>query len=68
MRLNVYLARSGVASRRRADELILAGRVTVNGSAETLSTRVAAGDSVEVDGRPVESVKTMTIHFRIEDV
>jgi pseudouridine synthase len=54
MRLNAYLARSGVASRRRADELILAGRVTVNGSPAELSTRVAAGDSVEVDGRSVE--------------
>jgi pseudouridine synthase len=54
MRLNAFLARSGVASRRRADELILAGRVTVNGSPAELSTRIAAGDSVEVDGRSVE--------------
>ena len=33
MRLNRYLARAGVASRRASDELIKAGRVTVNGSA-----------------------------------
>jgi 16S rRNA U516 pseudouridylate synthase RsuA-like enzyme len=31
MRLNRYLARAGVASRRAADDLIKAGRVTVNG-------------------------------------
>ncbi|HXG76345.1 MAG TPA: pseudouridine synthase [Gaiellaceae bacterium] len=54
MRLNAYLARAGVASRRRADELILAGRVRVNGAPGTLATRVRAGDRVEVDGRPVE--------------
>ena len=54
MRLNAYLARAGVASRRRADELIKAGRVTVNGDPGQLNTFVAARDRVEVHGRPVE--------------
>jgi pseudouridine synthase len=54
VRLNAYLARAGVASRRRADELIKAGRVTVNGEPGRLNTFVAARDRVEVDGRPVE--------------
>jgi 23S rRNA pseudouridine2605 synthase len=53
MRLNAYLARAGVASRRAADELIKAGRVRVNGEQGELNTFVAAGDVVEVDGRPV---------------
>lgn len=53
VRLNVYLARAGVASRRKADELILAGRVTVNGEPGQLNTFVSAVDAVEVDGRPV---------------
>jgi 23S rRNA pseudouridine2605 synthase len=53
MRLNAYLARAGVASRRRADELIRAGRVHVNGAPGELNTFVGAGDTVEVDGRPV---------------
>ncbi len=53
MRLNAYLARAGVASRRGADELIRAGRVRVNGRPGELNTFVAAGDRVEVDGRPV---------------
>jgi 23S rRNA pseudouridine2605 synthase len=53
MRLNAYLARTGVASRRRADELIKAGRVTVNGEAGQLNSVVSAHDRVEVDGEPV---------------
>jgi 23S rRNA pseudouridine2605 synthase len=54
MRLNAFLARAGVASRRRADELIKAGRVAVNGEPGQLNTVVGARDRVEVDGRPVE--------------
>ncbi len=54
MRLNAYLARAGVTSRRRADELIKAGRVTVNGAPGQLNTFVQARDRVELDGRPVE--------------
>ena len=53
MRLNAYLARAGVASRRGADELIKAGRVRVNGEPGELNTFVTAGDAVEVDGQRV---------------
>jgi 23S rRNA pseudouridine2605 synthase len=53
MRLNAYLARAGVASRRGADELIKAGRVTVNGQPGQLNTFVDGEARVEVDGRPV---------------
>ena len=53
VRLNAYLARAGVASRRGADELIKAGRVTVNGSRGELNTFVEAADAVLVDGREV---------------
>jgi 23S rRNA pseudouridine2605 synthase len=53
MRLNAFLARAGVASRRRADELIKAGRVTVNGEPGQLNTVVGARDRVEVDGEEV---------------
>jgi 23S rRNA pseudouridine2605 synthase len=51
MRLNAWLARAGVASRRGADELIKAGRVTVNGEAGRLNTFVQSHDRVELDGR-----------------
>ncbi len=53
VRLNAYLARAGVASRRGADDLIKAGRVLVNGEPGQLNTFVGAGDRVEVDGRAV---------------
>jgi 23S rRNA pseudouridine2605 synthase len=53
VRLNAYLARAGVASRRGADELIKAGRVSVNGQPGQLNTFVERNDRVEVDGEPV---------------
>src|SRR5436309_6730562 len=53
MRLNAYLARAGIASRRGADELIKAGRVRVNGEPGQLNTFVGGEDRVEVDGREV---------------
>ncbi|HEY2355510.1 MAG TPA: pseudouridine synthase [Gaiellaceae bacterium] len=53
MRLNAFLARAGVASRRKADELIKDGRVTVNGAPGQLNTVVGARDTVEVDGTEI---------------
>jgi 23S rRNA pseudouridine2605 synthase len=57
VRLNAYLARAGVASRRRADELIKAGRVSVNGRRGELNDFVGGRDIVEVDGRRVAAQK-----------
>src|SRR6185436_5991940 len=54
MRLNAWLARTGIASRRKADELIKAGRVTVNGEPGQLNTFVQRTDDVRLDGRPLE--------------
>jgi len=54
IRLQAYLAHCGVASRRASEELILSGRVTVNGSVvTTLGTKVIEGDEVLLDGKPV---------------
>jgi 23S rRNA pseudouridine2605 synthase len=53
VRLNAYLARAGIASRRGSDELIKAGRVTVNGEPGELNTYVDPRDRVEVDGQLV---------------
>jgi 23S rRNA pseudouridine2605 synthase len=53
MRLNAWLARAGVASRRKADELIKAGRVTVNGAVGELNTFVQRHDEVSLDGQPL---------------
>lgn len=61
-RLNRYLARRGVASRRGADELIAAGRVTVNGATGHLGTQVSpARDRVSVDDVVVEPVALTTL-------
>jgi 23S rRNA pseudouridine2605 synthase len=54
MRLNAWLARAGVASRRGADELIKAGRVQVNGEPGRLNTFVGSRDEVTLDGRRLE--------------
>lgn len=55
MRINKYIASCGVASRRKAEELIISGRVTINGELITeLSTTVdETKDIVEVDGVPI---------------
>ncbi len=54
MRLQAFLARAGAApSRRKAEPLIEAGRVTVNGERVTLGATVTTGDSVLLDGSPV---------------
>ena len=55
MRLNRYLAQAGVASRRKCDELILQGRVTVNGEkVAELGVRVdEIQDKITFDGSPV---------------
>jgi len=57
-RLNKVLARAGVASRRGADELIQAGRVTVNGQVvRELGSQVDAGrDAVKVDGKRIPAI------------
>ncbi|TML46177.1 MAG: rRNA pseudouridine synthase, partial [Actinobacteria bacterium] len=55
MRLNAYLARAGVASRRKADELIKAGRVTVNGEPGYVLLHKPAGvvtTASDPQGRP----------------
>lgn len=54
MRINKYIAHAGVASRRKAEELIKEGRVTLNGkTVMELATIVKNGDIVEVNGSPI---------------
>ena len=53
-RLNRYLASTGVGSRRAVEELIRAGRVTVNGAVAGLATQVEPGDEVRLDGRRLQ--------------
>jgi 23S rRNA pseudouridine2605 synthase len=58
VRLNRFLASTGLGSRRAVEELIRAGRVTVNGEVAGLSARVSADDDVRVDGRQVSAEAT----------
>src|SRR5450631_1085855 len=51
MRLNKYISETGICSRREADKLIEAGRVTCNGLLAALGTQVGEADEVRVDGR-----------------
>ena len=53
MRLNVFLQRAGIGSRREAERLVAEGRVSVNGAVAMATTPVEETDKTEVDGRPV---------------
>jgi 23S rRNA pseudouridine2605 synthase len=53
MRLQQFLARAGIASRRKAEGLIRAGRVSVNGQVASLGMSVGEGDIVRFDGERV---------------
>jgi 23S rRNA pseudouridine2605 synthase len=62
VRLNRFLAAAGLGSRRHCDELIAAGRVTLNGQPCTnFGTQVEASDHVKVDRRVVRVAETLTI-------
>ncbi len=52
-RLNKYISESGFCSRRGADKLIEANRVTINGKIPELGTKVQPGDVVKVDGKAI---------------
>ena len=53
IRLNKYIASSGLCSRREADALIESGKVTINGEAAVQGTKVMDGDIVEVSGKKI---------------
>ncbi|MCI2285717.1 23S rRNA pseudouridine(2604) synthase RluF [Colwellia sp. MSW7] len=57
-RLNKYISESGFCSRRGADKLIEANRVTINDQVPELGTKVQAGDVVKVDGKTIASMPT----------
>lgn len=62
VRLQKYLAECGIASRRNAEKLVEAGRVTVNGKTATLGQSVnAQSDKVELDGQEVTPEKHVYI-------
>lgn len=62
-RLQKRLARAGVASRRAVEELIQAGRVTVNGEVAALGRTVTPTDEVRVDGHLVETAALESVTY-----
>jgi 23S rRNA pseudouridine2605 synthase len=63
LRLQVYLAHAGLASRRGAEKLILQGRVSLNGRVvRVLGEKAGPGDAVLLDGRPVS--RETRLHYR----
>ena len=52
-RLQKVLARAGIASRRASEEMIQAGRVTINGQIAALGDKIVDSDRIELDGIPV---------------
>jgi 23S rRNA pseudouridine2605 synthase len=62
IRLNRYIAACGLSSRRKADELVREGRVTIDGLAETSAGRVLSGPSIVcVDGFPISPSRQVYI-------
>ena len=55
-RLNKFISDSGFCSRREADKLIEANRVTINNEIPALGTKVATGDIVKVDGKQIGAI------------
>lgn len=62
-RLNKYLSEAGFCSRREADKLIDAGRVTINGKVPELGTKVGKDDRVAVDGKIIKPKKDKPIYL-----
>ncbi|HCA04405.1 MAG TPA: pseudouridine synthase [Ruminococcaceae bacterium] len=58
VRLQKFISQCGIASRRKAEELILQGRVKVNGKPAILGDKVTSADKVTVNGRRVVMSKT----------
>lgn len=61
VRLNKYLSDSGLCSRRKADEYIDAGYVTINGAVATMGTKVRKGDIVAYKGKTVGIAEELVV-------
>src|SRR4030095_11131825 len=64
VRLNKFIADSGFTSRRKADQLITTGRVSVNGkTVSELGTKVAANDKIKIDGELLKARATGDVYI-----
>jgi 23S rRNA pseudouridine2604 synthase len=55
MRVNKYISEAGLCSRREADDLLIAGRVTINGEVVSTGAKALEGDEVRIDGEIVRA-------------
>ncbi|MCB0381927.1 MAG: pseudouridine synthase [Psychroserpens sp.] len=62
-RINKYLSEAGYCSRREADKLIDAGRVTINGNVPEMGTKVGPDDEVHVDGKLIKNSKAAFVYL-----
>jgi 23S rRNA pseudouridine2604 synthase len=62
-RINKYLSEVGYCSRREADKLIEAGRVTINGIIPEMGTKVAPNDVVHVDGKEISNTNKSFVYL-----
>ena len=62
-RINKYLSEVGYCSRREADKLIDAGRVTINGEVPEMGTKIAPNDEVHVDGKLIKNTKEAFVYL-----
>ena len=63
VRINKFLSEVGFCSRRKADELIEQGRVTINGKIPEMGTKVTASDEVRVNGKLIKESKEEKIYL-----
>jgi 23S rRNA pseudouridine2604 synthase len=62
-RINKFLSEVGYCSRREADKLIEAGRVTINGNVPEMGTKIAPNDVVHVDGKEIKNTKETFVYL-----
>lgn len=62
-RINKFLSEVGYCSRREADKLIEAGRVTINGEIPEMGTKIAPTDVVHVDGKLIKNTKEEFVYL-----
>ncbi len=62
-RINKFLSEAGYCSRREADKLIDAGRVTINGIVPEMGTKIAPNDVVAVDGKEIKNTKVAFVYL-----
>ncbi|SHI40377.1 ribosomal large subunit pseudouridine synthase F [Mesonia phycicola] len=62
-RINKYLSEVGYCSRRKADQLIDEGRVTINGQVPEMGTKISNDDEVRVNGELIKDTKKKQVYL-----